>query len=147
MPRLPRKLAAAAALIGLAIPIGWAMGPTRAEGSPTIASAGDATPGDDGTGDAEAGTLLVDSAPPVDGDRQTRRDGRRDERQAVVAARLGMTPEQLREARLRVLADHLGNSVEHGWITPDRAAEILDAARAGRLDDLRRDSQVRPRLD
>lgn len=75
-------------------------------------------------------------------ERTARRAAERAERQALVAEKLGVTPEELRAARLASLAERLDERVADGRISRDRADEILRAAEEGRLRDLRREARA-----
>lgn len=137
--KISKKTAALAMMGALAVPVGYAIAPASAESpAPSTTTQLDI---DQSADDAAATTSsdTISPAAPAAGPeaRAARRSARRTERQKLVADKLGVTPEQLRQARLDVLKDQLDARVASGRITQARADEILDAAKSGNLQQLR----------
>ena len=137
MKKIAKPLAAAATLVALALPIGWALGPASAETAPTTTTVADDTT-TDATTDTSTDTTTA-PAKPTKEERQAKRAARREERQKELAEKLGVTPQELKDARLSVLSDRLDEAVANGRITQERADQIRDAAKAGTLPELRRE--------
>ena len=146
MGRISKKTAALAAIGALAVPVGWAIAPASAQPAPAAQNdtgQNDTDTSNDGAAPAagvtttEAGDTGTSTDDPATR-RAERRAARRAERQKLVAEKLGVTPEQLRDARLGVLEDKLAERVASGRITQERADEILQAAKDGTLPQLRR---------
>jgi hypothetical protein len=71
--------------------------------------------------------------------RDAARAERRAEREERLAERLGVSTDELRDARLDVLQELLDERVADGRISEERAAQVMDAARSGTLRELRRE--------
>jgi len=110
MNKLTTAVATGVAVAGLALPIGWALAPAGADPAPTT-------------------TVATPTTEPASSDAPTRQDR--------LAEKLGVTPDELREARLSVLQEELDTRVADGRITQERADRIMEAARSGRLRELR----------
>lgn len=119
--RILTTLGGAAVVAALALPVGWALAPASATSTPAVAS-----------------ITTVNRQPdqPADQPALPKAD-RRAERQQRVAERLGVTPEQLRDARIGVLGEDLAKGVAAGRLTQDQSDRLLAAARAGDRREIR----------
>ena len=125
-----RSVATAALVVAIAVPVGWALAPAGA--APPAESSAIAA-GSGPTSTTPSGADTRDAA------RAERRAERRSEREARLAERLGVSTDELRDARLDVLQELLDERVADGRITEERAARVMDAARSGTLRELRRE--------
>lgn len=121
-----RSVATAALVVAIAVPVGWALAPAGAAPpaeSPAISA---------GSGPASTTPSGADT-------RDAARAERRAEREERLAERLGVSTDELRDARLDVLQELLDERVADGRISEERAAQVMDAARSGTLRELRRE--------
>ena len=135
MNKVSKAVAGGAMVAALALPVGWAIMPASAQPDPTPTTAAASTnPTSPGAADPAGAT-----PPDPTGDaRAERRAARRAERQQRLADELGITTDELKAARLRVLRHELDDRVSAGKMTQERADQILDAAASGNLRALRR---------
>lgn len=121
-----RSVATAALVVAIAVPAGWALAPAGAA-PPAESPAMSASSGPTSTSPSGADT------------RDAARAERRAEREERLAERLGVSTDELRDARLDVLQELLDERVADGRISEERAAQVMDAARSGTLRELRRE--------
>ena len=121
-----RSVATAALVVAIAVPVGWALAPAGAA-PPAESPAMSASSGPTSTSPSGADT------------RDAARAERRAEREERLAERLGVSTDELRDARLDVLQELLDERVADGRISEERAAQVMGAARSGTLRELRRE--------